>query len=51
MSDTSLVSEERKQIVKNLFLSGIGEEFIALQLDLDIPAVIEILNELKAYKE
>ena len=51
MSDTSLVSDERKQTVKNLYLSGIGEEFIALQLDLEIPAVIEILKELKAYKE
>jgi hypothetical protein len=45
------VSEEKKQIVKNLYLSGIGEEFIALQLDLEIPIVVEILKELNAYKE
>ncbi|HKZ61291.1 MAG TPA: hypothetical protein VJZ68_02580 [Nitrososphaera sp.] len=51
MSDTKQVSDEKKQIVKNLYLSGIGEEFIALQLDLEIPTVIEILKELNAYKE
>lgn len=45
------VSEEKKQIVKNLYLSGIGEEFIALQLDLEIPIVVEILKELNVYKE
>ncbi|MGI0016365.1 MAG: hypothetical protein ACREBU_23340 [Nitrososphaera sp.] len=51
MTDTKLVSEEKNQIVKNLYLSGIGEEFIALQLDLEIPTVIEILKELNAHKE
>jgi len=51
VSDTKQVSDEKKQIVKNLYLSGIGEEFIALQLDLEIPTVIEILKELNAYKE
>ena len=45
------VSEEKMQIVKNLYLSGIGEEFIALQLDLEIPVVIRILKELDVYKE
>jgi hypothetical protein len=29
------VSEEKKQIVKNLYLSNIGEEFIAMQVDLE----------------
>jgi len=51
MTDTKLVSEEKKQIVKNLYLSGIGEEFIALQLDLEIPIVTEILKELNVLKE
>ena len=51
VTDTKLVSEEKKQIVKNLYLSGIGEEFIALQLDLEIPVVIEILKELNVLKE
>jgi hypothetical protein len=37
--------EEKKRIVVNLYESGIGEEFIALQLDLEIPTVISILNE------
>ena len=29
--------EETKRIVVNLYESGIGEEFIAMQLDLEIP--------------
>jgi hypothetical protein len=45
------ISEEKMQIVKNLYLSGIAEEFIALQLDLEIPVVIKILKELDAYRE
>lgn len=43
------VSEEKKQVVSNLYLSGIGEEFIAMQLDLEIPAVISILKALDVY--
>ena len=42
--------EEKKEVIKNLYLSGIGEEFIAMQLDLDIPIVIQILTELGEYK-
>ena len=37
-----------KLVVKNLFLSGIPEEFIAMQLDLDIPTVVGILKEMDA---
>ncbi len=44
------VSDEKIQIVKNLYLSGISEEFIALQLDLEIPVVIQILKDLEVYK-
>ena len=36
--------EEKKEVIKNLYLSGIGEEFIAMQLDLEIPIVIQSLN-------
>jgi hypothetical protein len=42
--------EEQKRIVINLYESGIAEEFITLQLDLEIPAVISILKESNAYK-
>jgi hypothetical protein len=45
------ISEEKMQIVKNLYLSGISEEFVALQLDLEIPVVIRILKELDVYRE
>ena len=48
---TSGISDEKKEIVKNLYISGIGEEFIALQLDLEIPVVIAILKELDVYQE
>jgi hypothetical protein len=44
-------SDEKKEIVKNLYLSGIGEEFIALQLDLEIPTVIAILRDFDVYNE
>jgi hypothetical protein len=42
--------EEQKRVVINLYESGIAEEFIALQLDLEIPAVISILKEYHIYK-
>lgn len=45
------VSDEKMEIVKNLYLSGISEEFVALQLDLEIPVVIRILKDMGAYKE
>jgi hypothetical protein len=44
-------SEGKKQVVKNLYLSGIAEEFIALQLDLEIPQVVSILKESGIYKK
>jgi hypothetical protein len=42
--------EEQKRIVINLYESGIAEEFIALQLDLEIPVVIGILKESNIYR-
>jgi len=45
------ISDEKIEIVKNLYISGIPEEFIALQLDLEIPVVIKILKDLEVYKE
>lgn len=44
------VSEEKKRIVKNLYLSNIAEEFIAMQVDLDIPVIIGILKEVDVYR-
>jgi hypothetical protein len=43
------VSSEKKEIVKNLYVSGIPEEFIAIQLDLEIPMVIAVLQEAGIY--
>jgi hypothetical protein len=45
-----MISEEKKDVVRNLCLSGIGEEFIAMQLDLEIPIVISVLKELGIYR-
>ncbi len=42
--------EEQKRIVINLYESGIAEEFIALQLNLEIPVVIGILKEFNIYR-
>jgi transposase len=42
--------EEQKRVVINLYESGIAEEFIALQLDLEIPTVIGILKEYNIYR-
>jgi hypothetical protein len=50
MLESKLVSEEKKEIVRNLYESGIAEEFIAMQLDLEIPTVINILKEIGIYK-
>ena len=44
------VSQEKKEVVMIRYVSGIGEEFIAMQLDLEIPKVISILKELHVYK-
>ena len=45
-----MISEEKKDAVRNLYLSGIGEEFIAMQVDLEIPVVIALLRELEIYR-
>jgi len=45
-----MITNEKKDAVRNLYLSGIGEEFIAKQVDLEIPVVISILKELGIYR-
>jgi hypothetical protein len=47
---SSTVSQNNREVIKNLYLSGIGEEFIAMQLDLEILVVIQVLKELGEYK-
>jgi hypothetical protein len=37
--------------IKNLYESNIDVEFIAMQVDLDIPTVISVLKELRIYRE
>ncbi len=44
------ISEYKKEIVKNLYLSNISEEFVAMQVDLEIPLVISILKDLGVYR-
>jgi hypothetical protein len=54
MTTTTATSKEipyeKKVVVKNLCMSNIAEEFIAMQVDLEIPLVISILKELDVYK-
>jgi len=37
----------RKVMVRNLYLSEISEDIIALQVDLDVPTVLKIIEEIK----
>jgi hypothetical protein len=48
--DRPASQEEQKRVVINLYESGIAEEFIAMQLDLEIPSVVRILKESNVYK-
>ncbi len=49
-TSTKEIPEEKKIVVKNLYVSNIAEEFIAIQVDLEIPLVISILKELNVYR-
>lgn len=51
MAQMAVISEDKKIVAKNLYLSGIGEEFIAMQVDLEIPTVIQVLKEQGMYKK
>ena len=50
MARSENITLEKKEVIRNLYLSGIGEEFIAMQLDIEIPDVIKVLKELDVYK-
>ena len=50
MAQNVIITLEKKDVIRNLYLSGIGEEFIAMQLDIEIPDVIKVLKELDVYK-
>jgi hypothetical protein len=50
MTHNEMITPEKKEVIRNLYLSGIGEEFIAMQLDIEIPDVIKVLKELDIYK-
>jgi hypothetical protein len=45
-----MILEQKKDAIRNLYLSGISEEFIAMQVDLEIAAVISTLKELGIYR-
>ena len=50
MAHNENITLENKEIIRNLYLSGIGEEFIAVEFDIEIPDVINVLKELDVYK-
>lgn len=37
----------KKVAVRNLYLSNISEDMIALQVDLDVPTVLKMIEEIK----
>jgi len=51
MIQLGIVSDGKKEMVRNLHFSGISEEFIALQLDLETDDVMHILKEMGAYRK
>ncbi|MDE1765633.1 MAG: hypothetical protein KGI27_05055 [Thaumarchaeota archaeon] len=44
------ISDHKKESVKNLYLSGISIEFVAMQIDLSTDEVVGILKELGIYQ-
>jgi hypothetical protein len=46
-----MVPQDKKDAIVNLYASNIEVEFISMQVDLDIPTVITVLNELGIYIE
>lgn len=50
MAHNENITMDKKEVIRNLYLSGIAEEFIAIQLDIEIPDVIKVLKELDVYK-
>jgi len=46
-----MIQQTKKDAIMNLYVSGIDEEFISMQVDLDIPTVITVLKELGIYRE
>ena len=46
-----MIQQTKKDAIMNLYVSGIDEEFISMQVDLDIPTVITVLRELGVYQE
>ena len=50
MAHNENITLEKKEVIRNLYLSGIGVEFIAMQLDIEIPDVIKVIKELGVYK-
>jgi hypothetical protein len=45
-----LLSRRKKEVIRNLYLSGMGEEFIVMHLDIEIPDIIKVLKEPDVYK-
>jgi hypothetical protein len=50
MIQLGIISDSKKEMARNLHLSGISEEFIALQLDLETDDIKPILKEMDAYR-
>jgi hypothetical protein len=43
---TKNISNEKRESIKNLYLSGIPKEFVAMQVDLSVGEVVSVLKKL-----
>jgi hypothetical protein len=50
LAQAESIPHKKNYVVRDLYLSGIAEEFVAMQLDLENPIVIGMLKELEVYK-
>jgi hypothetical protein len=45
---SNIITDEKKETLKNLYDSGIEEDMISDQLDLDLPTVRTLIKEVQA---
>lgn len=51
MAQMAIVREDKKAAARNLYLSGISEEFIGMQLDLETHVVVQTLKDQGVYRK
>lgn len=51
MAQMTVVREDKRAAARNLYLSGISEEFIGMQLDLETHVVVQTLKDQGVYRK